>query len=254
MLISLIVATYNAESTLRNCLDSIVPQLNEDCELIVVDGGSIDETRKIIHSYQQYISYSVSEPDRGIYDAWNKGIKIAKGQWIAFVGADDTLLADAVETYLNVIKATPNIEAYDYICAKNEHVDMKGSLLKVIGEEPKWSIMRKRMAPAHVGSLHNRHNLFGMVGNYDFESFHICADYELLMRKRDGLKYLMLSNHIARMKVGGMSFSTKAIVETFMIRKKHHSVPYLYNYLLFIRDWVLFAFFIIRKRMMGANF
>lgn len=247
--ISIVIATYNAALTLRTCLESIILQLSEQCELIIIDGGSKDGSCEIIKSYSEHISYTISEPDKGIYDAWNKGIKVARGKWISFIGADDVLLPGAIDAYLETIKNTPDIDSYDYICAHNEHVDAKGKLLKVIGEEPKWSIMRKRMAPAHVASLHNKKNLFGIIGHYDYEHFHICADYELLMRKKDRLKYLILPNHIARMEVGGMSFSMKAIKETYNIRKKHHSVSASMNAFLYMRDVIAFKLFIMRNRL-----
>lgn len=252
--LSVVIATYNAERTLIACLNSIVPQLTNECELIIIDGGSKDGTCEIIKSYNEQISYTISGPDKGIYDAWNKGIKAANGKWISFIGADDVLLPGAIEAYLNAIKNTPDIDSYDYICAHNEHVDAKGKLLKVMGEEPKWSIMRERMAPAHVASLHNKKNLFDTIGYYDYEHFYICADYELLMRKRNHLKYLMLPDRIARMKVGGMSFSTKAIKETYNIRKKHHSISAPMNAFLYMRDVIAFKLFIMRNRLRGANF
>lgn len=73
------------------------------------------------------------------------------------------------------------------------------------------------------------------------------------MRKKNTLKYLFIPAHIARMKVGGMSFSTKAIIETYKLRKLHHSLPNLVNVLYFIRDWMAFKFFILRKTIAGAN-
>lgn len=252
--ISIIIATYNASATLRQCLYSLVPQLSEQSELIIIDGGSTDTTPDIITSFNNNIAYAISESDNGIYDAWNKGVKAAKGKWIAFIGADDVLLPNAIQGYLDVITKTKDIDDYDYICAHNEYVDFNGKLLKLLGEEPIWDVMRKRMAPAHVASLHNKKNLFETIGYYDYEHFHICADYELLMRKKNKLKYLMIPNHIARMKVGGMSFSTNAIIETYNIRNLHHSVSNLHNILLFAKDWLAFKFFILRKKLLGAKF
>lgn len=253
-LISIIIATYNAVETIERCLDSIVPQITSECELIIIDGLSKDDTIEKIKHYQDKISFWSSEPDKGIYDAWNKGINVASGQWVAFIGADDVLLPGAIQSYLDVIKSTPNIDSYDYICAHNEYVDVEGNFLKLIGDEPKWSSMRKCMVAAHVASLHNKKNLFDTVGLYDYEHFKICADYELLMRKRDSLRYLIIPAHIARMKTGGMSFSTKAIKETYQIRKKHKSVSKLYN--IFLYFWGLFAFdfFIFRKKLQGGKF
>ncbi len=247
MLISIIIATYNAYGSLRTCLDSIVPQLTSEVELVIIDGGSKDNTNDIIKSYGDKVSVHISEPDKGIYDAWNKGIKLCHGKWIMFIGADDILLPNAVNTYLKTIENTANIDNYDYICAHNEYVNEEGKLLKVLGEEPQWRKMRKGMAAAHVASLHNKHNLFEIIGGYNL-NFRICADYELLLRKKESLKYLFLDNHIARMKIGGMSFSTKAIVEAYNIRKLHNSLPVGINEFYFLRDWVAYMLFKIRKK------
>ena len=252
MTISIIIATYNAGKTLKRCLDSIVPQLTNETELILVDGGSKDDTNKIIDSYGDTVAVHISEPDKGIYDAWNKGVKASHGKWVAFIGADDILLPNAIRSYLDTIQTTPNVDDYDYICAHNEFVDMNGRILKVMGEKPVWSKMRRTMAAAHVASLHNKHNLFETVGGYNLD-FKICADYELLLRKKSKLKSLMIPAHIARMAVGGMSFSTKAIIEAYKIRKLHHSLPTLINMMFFLRDWLAFKFFIFRKKLIGGN-
>lgn len=249
--ISIIIATWNAASTLTQCIDSIVPQLTEECELLIIDGGSNDATNDIIASFADKVTYTISEKDNGIYDAWNKGIKVANGKWIGFIGADDILLPGAIAAYLDVIRSTRDIDSYDYICAHNEYVDKTGKLLKVLGGTPVWSQFRKRMTAAHVASLHNKKNLFESIGDYDYEHYHICADYELLIRKKSSLKYLFIENHIAKMEVGGMSFSTKAIKETYRLRKQHQSVNAFYNILLFMRDWIAFKLFIIRKSVCG---
>ena len=251
--ISIIIATYNAAKTLRTCLDSIVPQLTDETELIIVDGKSKDETNSIIDSYGSKVTVHISELDKGIYDAWNKGVKVAKGEWVMFVGADDVLLPNALNEYLKVIHAMADVSKYDYICANNEFVDMKGNVLKIMGKAPAWRRMRRGMAAAHVASLHNRHNLFETIGGYNLD-FKICADYELLLRKKNKLRYLFVPVHIAKMKVGGMSFSTKAIIEAYKIRKLHHSLPLIVNELYFLRDWGAFKFFIVRKMLKGGVF
>lgn len=242
MKISIIIATYNAAKTLCKCLESIVPQLNEECELIVIDGASKDETNSIIHSYSNKIAYTLSETDRGVYDAWNKGINKARGEWIMFIGADDSLLPNALNNYMSILNSMPDIDKYDYICAHNELVDSNDKILKVLGQNPIWYKMRRGMVAAHVASLHNKKNLFETIGKYNL-NYHICADYELLLRKKSNLKSLFLNFHIAKMMVGGMSMSTKAIKETFFIRKEHHTVPFFINLLLLCRDILAFNIF-----------
>lgn len=91
-LVSIIIATYNAANHLPACLNSIITQHYTALELIIVDGGSTDGTLTVIEQYKQYIAKWLSEPDRGIYDALNKGTGMATGQWMYFLGADDRLL------------------------------------------------------------------------------------------------------------------------------------------------------------------
>lgn len=91
-LISIIVVTLNAEACLRDCLDSIINQQYQDFELLVIDGLSTDSTVDIIRKYEKHITYWESNADRGIYDAMNKAVKISKGDYLYFLGADDKLL------------------------------------------------------------------------------------------------------------------------------------------------------------------
>lgn len=91
-LISIIIATFNAESLLLKCLESIKNQKYTNIEIIVVDGKSTDNTIKILESFQHSGLTWTSEKDTGIYDALNKGINLAKGDWLYFLGSDDYLL------------------------------------------------------------------------------------------------------------------------------------------------------------------
>ncbi|MFD0763435.1 glycosyltransferase family 2 protein [Mucilaginibacter lutimaris] len=91
-LISIIIPTYNSATILEDCLTSIFSQKEKRIQIIIIDGGSTDGTLDVIKKHQEHISYWVSEPDKGIYDAMNKGAKIANGKWVYFMGADDRLL------------------------------------------------------------------------------------------------------------------------------------------------------------------
>lgn len=91
-LISIIIVTLNAAAHIEACLQSIVRQKYKNIEIIVFDGESSDDTISILLKYDKWITYWQSEPDNGVYDAMNKSIKHAKGQWVYFLGADDQLL------------------------------------------------------------------------------------------------------------------------------------------------------------------
>jgi glycosyltransferase involved in cell wall biosynthesis len=100
--ITIIIATYNVADFIEKAIQSIFEQRYANTELIIIDGGSSDGTIDVIKQYEDRISSWLSEPDLGIYDAMNKGVKLAKGDWIYFLGADDTLVncIDKVADYL----------------------------------------------------------------------------------------------------------------------------------------------------------
>jgi glycosyltransferase involved in cell wall biosynthesis len=238
-IISVIIATFNAARTLRNCLESIVVQKSELIELLVIDGGSSDGTQAILAEYGSQIDFIVSEMDRGIYDAWNKGIANAHGEWILFIGADDTLEPDAFVKYFSFLDKQGTTEI-DYICAKNTYIGKNGQVLKVFGTPWRWEQFRRTMQIAHVASLHNR-SLFQVIGPYDL-MFRICGDYELLLRKQGLLRCLYIDSCIARMTIGGTSYSMDALREAHLARKLHSgfssitlSAIYAWQVLLFQR-------------------
>jgi len=90
-LISIITVVYNGEKYLEKAIKSVINQTYPNVEYIIIDGGSTDGTLDIIKKYENYIDYWVSEKDCGIYDAMNKGVSLAKGDWVYFLGADDIL-------------------------------------------------------------------------------------------------------------------------------------------------------------------
>ena len=254
MKISVITATWNSSVTLCDTMRSVVEQipalseLNAELEYIIIDGASNDGTVDIICEFESQFGDClkwISEPDKGIYDAWNKGIKVAKGEWIMFIGADDELLPDAINKYLDLLNSK-DLSSYDYISAQNEFINDKNKILKIIGNGAKWKLMRRGNSAAHVASLHHKKNLFGSIGYYNL-NYKICADYELLLRKKNSLKSYFFKTKIAKMKVGGMSFTTNAIKEIYEIRKLHKTISPLFNKLLYFRDYFAFKLFKLRK-------
>lgn len=95
-LISIITVSYNAESTIEETILSVLNQTYPNIEYIIIDGGSLDKTVEIIKKYSDKISYWRSEPDNGIYDAMNKGLHVAAGEWCLFLGADDIFYSSNV--------------------------------------------------------------------------------------------------------------------------------------------------------------
>jgi glycosyltransferase involved in cell wall biosynthesis len=211
-LISIVIATFNAERVVARCLDSIISQKRQSLELILIDGDSQDNTIEIIQKNSTYIDFFISEPDKGIYDAWNKGIRVSCGKWIMFLGSDDILLPDAIDNYIQFIETHP-IEKFDIISSKLDYVDKKGRHLKYVGKKWEWiRFQHNGMMMAHPGMLHNR-KFFDKYGLYDI-SYQFCGDYELLLRAGSNLKDGFMDILTVKMQHGGASFSIKAIKET----------------------------------------
>jgi len=97
ILISIVIVTYNAGEFIGNALESLTSRINEQTEVIIIDGLSNDNTINIIYKYDRYISKFVSEKDSGIYDAMNKGVSLATGKFILFLGADDQLVINLLD-------------------------------------------------------------------------------------------------------------------------------------------------------------
>lgn len=181
-LISVIIAVYNGKATLQQCLDSVTQQTYKNIELIVVDGGSSDGTVEVLRARSQQMAYWISEPDRGIYNAWNKALGQANGDWICFLGADDYLwdvhVLERMAAQLAQIPSDIRV-AYGQIMLLNND----GVKLYPVGQP--WGEVKERfkqvMCIPHPAVLHRR-SLFMQQGNFD-ESFRIAGDYELLLRE-----------------------------------------------------------------------
>jgi glycosyltransferase involved in cell wall biosynthesis len=203
-LISIIVAVLNGKETLQQCIDSVAQQSYPNKELIVIDGGSKDGTLDLLNANREKITYWISEPDRGIYSAWNKGLAQAKGEWIYFLGADDFFWdAQALAQMSGRLEELPSSVqvAYGQIML----ISAGGKVIQAFGEP--WENLRDRfrqvMCIPHQGTMHRR-SLFERHGKFD-ESFRIAGDYELLLRElKTGDAVFIRDCIVAAMRVGGI--------------------------------------------------
>jgi glycosyltransferase involved in cell wall biosynthesis len=204
-LISVIVAVFNGEKTLQQCIGSVSEQSYANKELVIIDGGSNDGTLDIIKANHEKIGYFISEPDRGIYHAWNKGLMQATGEWVYFLGADDFLWnAQVLEKMVEALKGlgADTKVAYGRVMLINSTDG--GSML--IGDpwEKAKKYYRQVMSIPHQGVMHRR-SLFNQHGLFD-ESFRIAGDYELLLRELKSKDAVFVPDIVtAGMRVGGVS-------------------------------------------------
>ena len=209
-LFSVVTVVFNGAKTLAATIDSVHRQTFRDFEYIVLDGASTDGTVAILERHTEQIDHWRSEPDAGVYDAWNKALGLVRGEWVSFLGADDVYCDDALERYAAVI-AGLKTDA-QYISSRVQLVK-NSAVVRTIGSPWTWPAFSRYMTVAHVGSMHHR-SLFEEHGRFD-SSYRLCGDYELLLRPRDHLRAAFLDAVTARMALGGLSNANvrKALAE-----------------------------------------
>jgi glycosyltransferase involved in cell wall biosynthesis len=240
--VTVITSVYNGEKYLEDCIKSVLNQSYDNFEYIIIDGGSTDKTIEIIKYYEQSISYWVSEADSGIYDAWNKGVEKAKGDWITFLGSDDKLLPDALEIYVKHIGDHTNRDKLQFVSSLIELVDDQMNHIKTVGHPWIWKQFKRKMTTWHVGTFHARH-LFTAYGIFD-SSFKISGDYELLLRVKNKLNTSFINKQTAKMRTGGISDTNllEANRETYKAKIKNGVLSYTLGNLLQLVDLLRLTF------------
>ena len=181
--ITTIVAVLNSVEALEHSLDSVIDQTYKEKELIVIDGGSTDGSVDIIKAKRYAIAFWESKPDRGIYDAWNKALSYANGEWICFLGASDYFWDNQVLVNLSQYMERAIVAGIKVLYGEVAKVDNRGNTLKLIGKpwnKIRWQI-RHGMPFIHSGMMHHR-SLFDLHDLFN-ESFLIAGDYEFLLRE-----------------------------------------------------------------------
>ncbi|MGM9477305.1 glycosyltransferase family 2 protein [Pedobacter sp. GSP4] len=205
MKISLITVVYNGEKFLQQCFDSVIAQTYPDIEYLVIDGGSTDKTLSIIQKYRSNIDYFVSEADRGLYDAINKGIEQATGDVIGILNADDLFdNPNVLDAIAQAFIMRPEIEGLygdlNYIDPQTGKIIRKWKSKQANAEDLECGWM-----PAHP-TLYLRKGLFGKLGTYALD-LGTTADYDLMLRYLYAHKInaLYLPILMVNMRMGGLS-------------------------------------------------
>jgi glycosyltransferase involved in cell wall biosynthesis len=229
--VSIIISVLNGAKTLQSCLDSIALQDYNDIELVVVDGGSSDGTIQILGKNEDIITSWLSEPDSGIYDAWNKGLEIVTGEYICFIGCDDCFAERS--SISEIISLNDPDCCSDIITSEICLVDDTGKFLRVRGNCWKWSRMMKHCSVVHPGLMHHK-NMFERHGKFDTR-YKIAGDYDFLLRLGPETSSKHLNKVTVLMGMYGVSNINilEVLEETRMIHSSHPSIGKafaLYNY------------------------
>ncbi len=207
MKVSIITAVYNNEKTIEDCMSSVLNQTYPDIEYIIIDGGSNQETlTKLEAAAKKHDNITLSsEPDHGIYDALNKGVKKATGEIVGFVHSDD-FLADTqvIASIVEVFKKQGVDGVYGdlhYVALENTNKIIRNWISQPFNPE----LLKKGWMPAHP-TLYVKKQVYDTFGAFNIK-FKIAADYDFILRifKQKDLRFFYLPKTIVKMRVGGAS-------------------------------------------------
>jgi glycosyltransferase involved in cell wall biosynthesis len=205
MKISLITVVYNGETFLQECFNSVIAQNYPDVEYLVIDGGSTDNTTRIIQENRSHIDYFLSEKDRGLYDAINKGIRQATGDVVGILNADDMFAsADVLAAVAKTFTANPAIDGL-YGDLNYIHPITHKIVRKWKSRSTSFQDLKSGWMPAHP-TLYLKRALFVQHGAYSLD-FGTAADYELILRYlyTHKIKTAYLPMLMVNMRMGGVS-------------------------------------------------
>ncbi len=226
MKLSIITAVFNNFKYIGNCIESVLSQTYNPIEYIVIDGGSTDGTLKLIEKYKPQLSYFISEPDGGIYDALNKGIKIASGDIIGILHSDDLFAnCDVLKTVADTFSETYADVLYGDLLYVDKNAPLK--IIRYWKSKPyNDRLLKKGWMPPHP-TLFLKKEVVKSVGYFNI-NYKISADYDYILRvfRTPGLKLKYLPVTISHMRTGGLSNrSIKNILlkskEDYRIIKEH---------------------------------
>ena len=204
MKISVITISYNAENTIEKTLKSIENQSYNNIEHIIIDGGSKDSTLEICNSFSHEAKI-ISESDNGVYDAFNKGLKLATGDVIGFLNADDTFYNE--NSIQDIVDAFSNNET-DIVFGNLDYVNEESKVIRNWISRPyEKGLLKKAWKIAHP-SFYCKKEVYDRLGGYN-DSFKIAGDFELCLRflEINQVPSFYLNKKLVKMLVGGISNS-----------------------------------------------
>lgn len=229
-LVSIVTVVYNGEKHLEQAIRSVLNQTYDNIEYLVVDGKSTDGTLDIIRQYEDRISFWISEADRGIFDAMNKGIRKASGEFIGILNADDWYEEHTVEAVADkMVDLGSHTEEAVVYCDYYHYDEEFNPLAKV----KKYSTMNYRtgMSISHQAMFVGR-SVYEKIGLYNLD-YRLASDYDFFLRMiRANIEFVKLDIHGVNIRIGGQSTVKlgESVRETSRIVRRYYGVlsrPYL---------------------------
>jgi len=242
-LITVITAVFNGADFIEESILSVLNQTYLNLEYIIIDGGSTDDTLKIIRKYDHAIDYWISEKDTGIASAWNKALQKTTGKWFIILGADDFFWNDSVlAQFVFGLKKSNSSSLIKY--GNVNYVNQKRIVVSPLrgGEFSYLNFIKKGMYFCHQ-SVFCHYSVISKIGSFN-ESYHFTMDYDLILRALKITTPEYIPNLlVAGFSVGGLSSSYDNVLkirkEQMKILKSNGISNYLiFQYILYSRDFV----------------
>ena len=216
-LVNIITISYNSQKYLEQTILSVINQDYKKINYIIIDGGSKDSSLDIIKKYKEFINVVVSEPDKGIADAFNKGLQYCQEGLVGFLNSDDYFSSNK-----SVSLIAQNYEdEQTIICGSLSLIKLAGEHIKKLKSRPHFLLFG--MYILHP-TMYTPVSLSKKVGNFNLD-YSIAIDYDWTLRAvKENAKFKIINEELVLMRVGGASHNTdKAHYEEEIIRKKHYN-------------------------------
>ncbi|TDR76720.1 glycosyltransferase family 2 protein [Paludibacterium purpuratum] len=213
--ITVITVVRNAENSIEKCIESVISQNIKNIEYIIIDGQSTDNTLNIIERYKSNITHLISEPDNGLYDAMNKGLSLATGEFIHFLNADDRYFNEKVLSFF-----IPQLKSSTISYGQMLYVEVDGKTQKQ-GKPFNW---KRELQGSRVPqmALFAPLECYQAVGFFD-TSLRIAADYDMLLRLAQKFHVDFIPAPVSIMHAGGISYQRPdlAFKESLIVSRRY---------------------------------
>ena len=222
--VSIITVCLNSEKHIRQTIESVLNQTYKNIEYIIIDGCSKDKTIGIIKEYKPLFEGRmkwVSEPDSGIYDAMNKGIRMANGEWIGILNSDDWYETDAIQSIVKTANLNPEAEI---IHGNINCVGEKGEIISIGDGGSKFeTLLVKGLMPVSHPATFVKKEVYDSFGLFSLD-YKIASDYEFILRcNEQRVKFFYINKILTNFRITGVSNTNVEITykESFVIKKKY---------------------------------
>lgn len=243
-LISIITVVFNGKSKIEKTIKSIIEQTYKPFEYIIIDGASNDGTLEIIKKYEKDISYWKSEVDKGLYDAMNKGLQAAKGEYVWFINAGDEIYSKDTLKEVMSSSAIPADVYYGETLEVDENRNVIGMRRLKTPEKLNWKSLSMGMLVCHQSIIIKK----SIVDNYNL-NYKYCADIDWIIRAlKKSVSVINTKLIISKFETGGFSRknTVKGLKERFRIMSHYYGfIPTLFNHFII---GTKFLFFVLLHR------